>query len=216
LRCHRTNAAPALQFTHRTPFEHAGPARTLTPTPSLPPSLSRGLLACVSRHARAHVLLCRSLARASSRSTWCVRLVGVLVQYVWRAHGTRVSCHVRRLTNRTCALVGVQPFGGCGVLPKRTRGAILAATVPSAGAAWGYSRAHGHKGALAAYAILVRSDAVVKSDAAATAARACALSRTRVASIGYGGATYGAGMRLDDGGLCRASASPPRILCIWE
>jgi hypothetical protein len=73
---------------------------------SLPPSLSRGLLACFARHARAHVLWCRSLARASSRSTWCVRATGVLN---WgtstvrvEVNGTGVLCNSHSLTALLC------------------------------------------------------------------------------------------------------------------
>ncbi len=87
-------------------FTASHTARVLTPTlpqsvaPFSPPS-----------RARAHGLLCRSLARASSRSTWCVPCEAVTGVLNWGTH-----CY------STCGLEVC-----CGVLPTRTRAAILAA-----------------------------------------------------------------------------------------
>jgi hypothetical protein len=73
-------------------FEHAQLARTHTRPlrQSLPPAVSVPWSARVLLSA--HVLWCRSLARASSRSTWCVPVTGVLVQYMRRSNGTGVLC----------------------------------------------------------------------------------------------------------------------------
>jgi hypothetical protein len=87
------------------PIRRACTTRARTPTPlrqTLPPVLSCGLLACFSRHMCCGA--CRSLARASSRSTWCVPVTGVLVQYMWEVNGTGVLCHVHSLANCTRAL----------------------------------------------------------------------------------------------------------------
>jgi hypothetical protein len=66
-------------------FEHAQLARTHTRPlrQSLPPAVSVPWSARM--RLSAHVLWCRSLARASSRSTWCVPVTGVLVPYMWRS-----------------------------------------------------------------------------------------------------------------------------------
>jgi hypothetical protein len=95
---------------------------------SLPPSAapSRPLCPVVSSRASlgAHVYMCRSLARASSRSTWCVprgwgtRTVRVEGTWYWR---TRVPCHLRSLAARALLLVGRRWLVS---LPKQTGGAL--------------------------------------------------------------------------------------------
>ncbi len=97
-------SSPAQSLTYPSSM-HDSRAHThaLSDSRSLPPSLSCGLLACASRHLCCAA--CRSLARASSRSTWCVpvtglAVTGVLVHYVWRSNGTDVLSHVHSLAKR--------------------------------------------------------------------------------------------------------------------
>jgi hypothetical protein len=81
--------SPVQSVTHT--LEHAQLAHKHAHSPSVSRSL-RPSLPCGLRVLRAaHVRLCRSLARASSRSKWCVPTTGVLVQYVWTDANSRVA-----------------------------------------------------------------------------------------------------------------------------
>ena len=97
------NAAPARRIffgSHTTHPSSMHASRTLVLTPALRPSvapsrpLCPGLLAYFARP----TCTCAGRWREPrpDRRGAC-RVVGVLVQYVWRSHGTRVPCHVRSL-----------------------------------------------------------------------------------------------------------------------
>ncbi len=101
------------------PLAHALMTREHEYSRSLPPSAapSRPLCPVVSSRASlvAHEHMCFCAGRwhepRPDRRGAC-RVVGVLVQYMWRSNGTGVPCHLHSLTNGTRALVGLQPFGG--------------------------------------------------------------------------------------------------------
>ena len=186
VQCHSTKRCTGMAWFLRfraAPTLRACAARTQTRPlllrPSLPPA--RSTLWAARVLPSADVRLCRSLARASSRSTWCVPVTGVPVV---RVDGAGALCHYCR-----AQLTALVRSPACGssvvavVLPNqansssdpRVRPACLPGTL--AAAACGYSLPHRHSGILNACSIKVPSWHVLsfvvpcacgRSDAAAT------------------------------------------------